>query len=161
MKIKHIWSVLCKESVIDQVDNNVSIHGVLEELSIVLTPINETGKLPEKLGIPMNYEIVSLWQRNKEVESAKGEIEYIFLDPESSELLKNTQMMEIPKASRRFRSRMKIVGMPLTKEGDYMFQVKIKEEGENTSHLVAELPLEVKINLEKLKSNLKQRINGE
>lgn len=149
MKIKHIWSVLCKESVIDQVDNNVSIHGVLEQLSIVLTPINNSGKLPEKLGIPMNYEIVSLWQRSKEIESIKGDIEYILLDPDNKELLKNTQRMEIPKTSRRFRSRMKISGLPLSKEGDYTFQITMKEEGTDAFYLVVELPLEVKINLEK------------
>ena len=150
MNIKHIWSVLCKESVIDQLDNNVSIHGVLEELSIFLAPAKETGKLPEKFGIPMSYEIVSLWQRSKEVESAKAEIEYIFIDSENKELLKNTQRMEIPKNSRRFRSRIKITGMPLTKAGDYTFQVKIKEEEADTFRLVAELPLEVKISLEKI-----------
>lgn len=149
MKIRHIWSVLCKESVIDRDDNNISIHGVLEELSISLSLVNGTGKLPEKLNIPMNYEIVSLWQKSKEVELAKAEIEYLFIDPENKELLKNTQTIEIPKTSRRFRSRMKIVGMPLSKEGDYKFQIKMKEEGTDTFHLVVELPLEVKINLEK------------
>lgn len=149
MKIKHIWSVLCKESVIDKDDNNISIHGVIEELSISLASVNEIGKLPEKLNIPMNYEIVSLWQKSKEVELAKAEIEYFFIDPEKNELLKNTQTIEIPKASRRHRSRMKIVGMPLSKAGDYKFQIKMKEEGTDTFHLVVELPLEVKINLEK------------
>jgi len=149
MNIKHIWSVLCKESVVNQDDNNISIHGVLEELSVFLSPAKETGKLPEKFSIPMNYEIVSMWQRNKEVELAKAEIEYIFVDSENKELLKSTQMIEIPKNSRRHRSRMKIVGMPLTKAGDYTFQVKIKEEGSDAFRLVAELPLEVKINLQK------------
>lgn len=149
MNIKHIWSVLCKESVISQDDNNISIHGVLEQLSVFLSPIKETGKLPEKFGIPMNYEIVSMWYRSKEVESAKAEIEYTFFDSENKELLKSTQMIEIPKSSRRFRSRMKITGMPFTKEGDYTFKVKIKEEGSDAFRLVAELPLEVKINLEK------------
>ena len=149
MKIKHIWSVLCKESVINQDDNNISIHGVLEELSIFLSPAKETGKLPEKFGIPMNYEIVSMWQKSKDVESAKAEIEYTLLDPEKNGLLKNTQMMEIPKTSRRFRSRMKIIGLPLTKTGDYIFQVKVKEERADSFRLVTELPLEVRINLEK------------
>lgn len=149
MKIKHIWSVLCRESVIDQDNNNISIHGVIEELSISLAPVNGTGKLPEKLNIPMNYEIVSLWQKSKEVDLARTEIEYLFIDSENKELLRNTQTMEIPKTSRRFRSRMKIVGMPISKEGDYKFQIKMKEEGTDTLHLVAELPLEVKITLEK------------
>lgn len=149
MKIKHIWSVLCRESVIDKDNNNISIHGVIEELSVSLAPVNGTGKLPEKLNIPMNYEIVSLWQKSKGVELARAEIEYLFIDSENKELLKNTQTMEIPKTSRRFRSRMKIVGMPISKGGDYQFQIKMKEEGTDTFHLVSELPLEVKITLEK------------
>jgi len=149
MNIKHVWSVLCKESVINQDDNNISIHGVLEELTVFLSPIKETGKLPEKFSIPMNYEIVSMWERNKEVELAKAEIEYIFVDSENKELLKSTQIIKIPKTSRRNRSRMKIAGMPLTKAGDYTFKVKIKEEGTSAFRLVAELPLEVKINLKK------------
>lgn len=149
MTIKHIWSVLCKESVINQDDNNVYIHGVLEQLSVFLSPVKETGKLPEKFGIPMNYEIISMWQRSKDVESARADIEYVFMDSENKELFESTQIMEIPKTSRRFRSRMKITGMPLTKEGDYTFKVKIKEEGSDAFRLVAELPLEVKINLQK------------
>lgn len=149
MNIKHIWSVLCKESVINKDDNNISIHGVLEQLSVFLSLIKETGKLPEKFGIPMNYEIVSMWQRSKNVESAKADIEYVFMDSENKKLLKSTQVLEIPKTSRQFRSRMKITGIPLTKEGDYTFKVKIKEEGSDVFRLVAELPLEVKINLQK------------
>lgn len=153
MKIKHIWSVLCKESVINQDDNNVSIYGVLEELSISLTPEIETGKLPEKFGIPINYEIVSLWQKSKEVKIAKGNIEYVFVDPDNKELLTSTQTIEIPHTSRRFRSRMKITGMPLTNEGDYVFRIKIKEDGTDTFRLVAELPLEVKFALESSRVN--------
>mgnify|MGYP001584406465 FL=1 len=148
MNIKHIWSVLCKESVINKDDNNVSIFGVLEQLSVFLPPAKETGKLPEKIRVPMNYEIVSMWQRSQNVESARAEIEYIFVDSEDKDLLKTTQMIEIPKTSRRHRSRMKITGMPLTKEGDYSFRVKIKEADSQAFRLVSELPLEVKIKIE-------------
>lgn len=148
MNIKHIWSVLCNESVINQDDNNISIHGVLEQLSVSLSLRKEAGKLPKKFGIPLNYEIVSMWQRNKDSQSAKAEIAYILVDSENKKLLESTLMIEIPKTSRRFRSRMKIRGIPLTKEGDYTFRVKIKEEGSDTFYLVAELPLEVKINVQ-------------
>jgi len=146
MKIKHIWSVLCKESVINQDDNNISIYGVLEQLSVSLSPTKKPRK-PEKLGVPMNYEVVSLWQKSEKTQIANAEIEYVFIDPQSKELLKNTQIIKIPKTSRRFRSRIKITGMPLTINGDYTFQIKIKEKGASSFKLVAELPLEIKINL--------------
>ena len=82
---------------------------------------------------------------------------YVFVDPEKVELLKSEQMIEIPKSSRGYRSRMKIVGMPLSVAGDYVFQVEIKEEGENAFRVVAELPLEVKMNLQKSQSKVSQK----
>lgn len=148
IKIKHIWSVLCKASVIDQDDNNISIHGVLEQLNVNLVPKDPTKKL-EKIGIPLNYEIVSLWQTNEKTQVATGEIEYILIDPKGKELLKNTQIMEIPKTSRRFRSRMKISGLPLTINGDYLFQIRLKEKGSSGFKLISELPLEVEIKFDK------------
>lgn len=148
MKIKHIWSVLCKESVINQDDNNLSIYGAIEELSVTLTPTDGQSKLPEKISIPVNYEIVSLWFKDKKDMAANGEIEYILISPEGKELFKTVQNIEMLANIRRFRSRMKISGMPITKEGDYSFKIRIKEAGEKTFHLVSELPLEVKIKLE-------------
>lgn len=150
MKIKHIWSVLCKESVINQDDNLISIHGALEELSVSLTPINaKSDKLPRKLSVPINYEIVSLWfKENKKEESTAAQVEYSLVSPEGRELIKNTRDMEIPVNIKRFRSRMKISGLPLTIEGYYFFRVKIKETGDRSFKLTAQLPLEVKIKIE-------------
>ena len=146
--IKHIWSVVCKSSVIDQDDNNISLHGVLEQLTVSLVPKDLTRN-PDKIGIPLNYEIVSMWQKKATSKTAYGIIEYILLDPKGKELLKNTQVMEIPKTSKRFRSRMKISGLPLSSSGDYTFQVSLKEKDSREFKLVSELPLEIDIKLEK------------
>jgi len=148
MKIKHLWSVLCKASVIDQDDNNISLHGILEQLTVSLVPKDPAKKF-NKIGIPLNYEIVSLWQKNEKSQVAMGEIEYIFIDPKGKELFINTQIMEIPKTSRRFRSRMKISGLPLTINGDYIFQIRLKEKDSGEFKLVSELPLEIEIKFER------------
>ena len=151
MKVKHIWSVLCKESIINQDDNLISIHGTLEELNVTLTtPINSSSnRLTDKLSLPINYEIVSFWVKENKKELAKAQIEYSLVSPEGKELFNKIQDMEIPVNIKRFRSRMKITGFPVTREGDYNFKVKIKEERADAFRLVAELPLEVKINLQK------------
>jgi len=148
MKIKHLWSVLCKASVIDQDDNNISLHGILEQLTVSLVPKDPAKKF-NKIGIPLSYEIVSLWQKNEKSQVAMGEIEYIFIDPKGKELFINTQIMEIPKTSRRFRSRMKISGLPLTINGDYIFQIRLKEKDSGEFKLVSELPLEIEIKFER------------
>ncbi|SRR5258706_11146693 len=149
MKIKHIWSVLAKESVINQDDNNLSIYGVLEELSVNLAPFDNSGKLPDKIGVPLNYEIVSMWKKEKGISLIKAEVEFTLIDPENKELLRNIQNIEIPNNLKRLRSRMKISGLPLSVSGDYTFQVKVREEENKKFNLVAKIPLEVKVNLEK------------
>jgi len=156
MKVKHIWSILCKESVVNQDDNLISIYGVLEELNVSLTTKNaRSNKLPEKVGIPINYEIVCLWFKKNTQELASAQIEYSLISPEGKELIKNTQSMEIPVNIRRFRSRMKISGLPLTINGDYFFKVKIKESGDKNFKLVSKLPLEVKIKIDSFKDDAK------
>lgn len=154
MKAQHVWSVLCQDSTLNQDDNIISLNKVLEELSISLAPAPESkgNHLPNKINLPLNYEIVSMWFKDKKEEVVTGEVEYILVSPKGEELLKTIQNIQIPANIRRFRSRMKISGMPLTQAGDYSFQVKIKEEGEKNFRSVAILPLEVKISLEKPQS---------
>ena len=148
MRIKHVWSVLCKESVINKDDNLVSLYGALEELSVTLTPKENGSRVPDKVAVPINYEIVSLWTRDVSNEITKVNVEYILVSPEGDELLKTVQEIEFSQSVRRFRSRMKIAGMPITKQGDYVFKIKVKEPDVNNFKLVAELPLEVKIKFE-------------
>lgn len=150
MKIKHIWSILCKESVINQDDNLISIHGALEELKV---KINEREKLPEVIPVNLNYEIVSYWFKEGKDELVKAEVKYKLLSPEGKELLTPpTHPIELPVKIRRFRSRMKIAGLPITKEGVYIFEIRIKEEGTKDFMLVSELPLEVKFEKATLKN---------
>lgn len=153
MKIKHIWSVLCKESVINQDDNLISIHGALEEFTINIAPVDpKTTTVPEKLNIPVNYEIVSFWVKENPKETVKIQIEYSLIDPKGKNLFSRVQDLKIPENIKRHRSRMKIMGLPITQSGDYTFAVKKKEEESKKFDLMAELPLEVKLQIEKPKN---------
>src|SRR3990167_10400115 len=97
-KIKHIWSVLCKDSVIDQTDNNIALHGVLEQLTVSVSLQDQTENV-STMGIPLDYQIVSLWQKVGKLQIvAEGEIEYILTDPKGKDLLRNTQIIKISKA---------------------------------------------------------------
>ena len=154
MKIKHIWSILCKESSINQDDNLISMSGSLEEINVTFTKNKEDSKFPEKLNIPMNYEIVSFWLKGKKEELVRAQIEYSLISPDGKELCNKTQDMEIPINIRRFRSRMKISGLPVTIIGDYTFKVKLKERNEKSFKLYADLPLEVKIQSASSKSGV-------
>lgn len=151
-KIKHVWSVLCRNSVIDRDDNNISLQSIMEQLTVNLSAKGQV-KDSDNIGIPLNYEIVSMWQKKDVSQVAKGEVEYTLLDPKGKGLIKNTRTIEIPKTLRRFRSRMKISGLPLTLSGDYTFQIRLKEEDSDKFKLVSELPLEIKIKFDMNTSN--------
>lgn len=152
MKVKHIWSVLCKESVVNQDDNLISIHGALEEFTVNIAPADsKTTTIPEKLNIPVNYEIVSFWVKENPKETTKVQIEYSFTDPKGENLFSKVQELEIPENIKRHRSRMKIMGLPVSQSGDYKFVVKKKEIESKKFELMAELPLEIKLQIEKLK----------
>jgi|SRR3989344_7002205 len=154
MKIRHIWSVLCKKSSINQDDNLISMDDVLEEINVTFTKNNDVAKYPYKLNVPMNYEIVSFWFKGKKEELAKAQIEYSLISPDGNELFNKIQDIEIPINIRRFRSRMKISGLPVTMSGDYIFRVKLKEDREKSFKLYSELPLEVKIQIASSKSGI-------
>jgi hypothetical protein len=143
-KINHIWSVLCKESIIGQDDNVISLIGVLEELTVNLTPIKGAPFPPnQNVNIPINYEIISFWAKENLNEEAKANIQISVINPDDKETILFNQELKIPENLKRFRSRFKISGMTAHKDGIYFFKVAMKEEKE--SKVVSKIPLEVKI----------------
>ena len=147
--IKHIWSILCNNSIINQEDNNLTINSVLEELTASVTvPKGEDVKKPFPL--PINYEIVSLWIREDGREEIKPQIEILLRDPEGNELHKAMPESVFPKNFLRLRTRIKVAGLPWTSNGTYIFLVQIKEPGQKLFKAVAELPLQVKLEIKEV-----------
>lgn len=142
MTIKHIWSILCKESIINQDDNVISLNGVLEQLNSTLTPINEIQK-PEKIALPLSYEIVSFWTKevDKEVNLS---IKITLVDPKGNQLEEILNNAIFPKESMRLRTRFKIQGLPVSENGIYLFKVSLRIEKNKEFKIASEIPLEVK-----------------
>jgi len=148
MIIKHIWSVLCRESIINQDDNVISLFGVLEELNTTITPNESSLSKPAKIVIPFNFEIVNYWTKDiaKEV---KMQVKTDTIDPEGKELASIVNESIFPDTMKKLRSRLKIQGITFTKTGIYTFKVSLKVNDEKEYKIVAELPLTVNIKLEK------------
>lgn len=142
--INHIWSILCRRSVIDNETNNISLYDVLEELGIEVTV---KGQAPQDLpiNIPIDYEVVSMWMKDKKEIHEKGDIDIEIVNPQGKVLKNIPQAVEIASGSQRLRSRMRIAGFGATGSGIYLFRVKMKQGKEKEYKTVAELPLEVKI----------------
>lgn len=146
MNAKHIWSIICRESIVNQDDNVMSIIGILEELNTTLTPKDPKIPRPEKITIPFNFEVVSYWVRN----SASEGILYIktaIADPDGKEISSVLSDSPFPNNVQRLRTRLKVQGLTLTKSGEYYVRVGFKTNKGDEYKLVSELPLKVTITI--------------
>jgi hypothetical protein len=58
--IKHLWSILAEKTSVDQQTNNLSILGVLEELTL-----QAPDEIKFPVTLPVRHTIVSFWQKTK------------------------------------------------------------------------------------------------
>lgn len=149
--VQHVWSVLCKQSIIDQETNSLSIIDVLEQMKIdVSVPSN--ASFPIK--VPIQYQIVSMWIKHDKNKQIRADIQISIVDPEKSIVSTHTKELLIAKQIERMRSRVKISGFEVTKSGMYEFRIGIREEKQSDFRSVAELPFYVFLN-----KNLPKSVN--
>ncbi len=144
--IKHIWSVLCQKSSVDQQSNNVSLFDVFEALEVDISPASNV-KVPDdnpEFNIPVQYQVVTLWTRT-DTKNAEGQIQITLVNPYGKEKILVNSELKFPSDKRRMRSINQIQGLPVNKSGDYHFIVELKQE--EKFQKVADLPLEVKLNI--------------
>lgn len=138
--IRHVWSVLCKEAVIAQDSNLISIRDALERFEIqVGVSRDEAGEKP-KIAIPTSFEIVSFFVRDLAKKPEKFSIQLRLIDPLGEELGSLAQELEFKASTSRLRNRIKVEGFPLTVSGIYNYEIYTDIDGEKP---VARLPLEV------------------
>ena len=140
-KLQHQWSILCKESSIDGQSNNLSLFNIVEQVGL-----NAEVFAEKKEGaIPMNLELVTLWEKQVDKSEVQAEIEVEFQDPDGKPLGKFPYTISVPR--RRHRHILKLNGLPITeKSGRYVFKIRKKEGEENRFIEVSEVPIEVNIN---------------
>lgn len=141
--MKHIWTILCQSSSVDVDTNILSLFNCIEELNLTIDKTQLIDK--EKLVIPVGFQMVSFWvikdSGRDNILEIKGEI----IDPNGKSLNKFDNKFNIKKGALRFRNRINIQGLPVTKEGRYMIRIMQKMEKNKDFEVVTELPLDVKI----------------
>ncbi|MDO8498570.1 MAG: hypothetical protein Q7S44_02185 [bacterium] len=143
--IKHIWSVLCQKSSVDQQSNNVSLFDVFEALEVGINPdTNIKASDNSEFIIPIQYQVVSLWTIT-DTGNNEGEVRITLINPDGKEKILVNSDLKFPADKRRMRSINQIQGLPVNKNGDYHFIVELKQE--EKFQKVADLPLEVKLNI--------------
>lgn len=144
--IKHIWTVVCSKSTIDKDTNNISLNDVLERLDVVVS--KNTLEKKQSVSIPINFEIVSLFQRDKMGREESFDMKIKVKDPKDNKIRKTLSAKITFQAQfLRMRSRTRIRGFNLTVSGNYIFEVSMRNNGEKTFKKVAEIPLEVHLKI--------------
>lgn len=121
-----IWTVLCSGSAIDRDSNNVSLFNVLEQVTVS----------PEAEGavVPIDYEIVMLWQRDEPDRGEEFEASLYLVTPKGEELEASPFSVDLSEVERS-RIRLQSSLFPVRGEGRYWFV--IRRQGED----VAQVPL--------------------
>ncbi len=149
--IKHIWSILSESSVVDQQTNSLSIHKVLEQLNINLSPKDqESTKDKMKSGngitIPFPFQIISLWQNTALNKVPTADVEIELFDFSNLSLQKINFKFSFEKDKPRMRTIINSPSINITGTGLYLFKIRLKESEEEGLIEIAEIPLEVRVN---------------
>jgi len=145
--IKHIWTVLCKESKLDAESNNISLMDSTEALQFSVDDPNTNYEGTKNNLVPVKFEVVSLLFRPKSGKKQTIQLEYEFVDPNGKVTGKFGNTVEFLEAHKRMRNRMKLDTFALNVSGDYWCKTYIKSGTSTKRELVAEVPLTVEITI--------------
>ena len=142
--IRHVWSVLCRSASIDEATKTLSLFVVLEELGITLLEPLPEAEVDEKRTIPMESEVVSLWERTSD-QPESGYADIRVKSPSDSFLFQGPPLKLDLSEKSRFRTRVRFGGFPFVGSGRYVVEVRQKAAGSGRSRwkTVAELPLTI------------------
>lgn len=150
--INNVWSVLCKNSVIDPESNNISIIEALEQVTATVQNIEPLKDRPNGQPIlaAVDCELVVLWERDSIGNSEEFTTMFEFRDPEERVLLNSAPHPgKFKEGTRRYRVRNQIKGLPMTKNGIYHFEVKLKNGKDEKFITVSKVPLEITLKVGK------------
>lgn len=139
-ELQHRWSILCTKSSVDVQSNNLSLFNVIEQINIK----TELFASKKAGAIPMDLELVTLWEKAVNGQEVKGDIEVELQDPDGKSLGKFPYVVSVPK--KRLRHFMRFNGLPVTdKPGRYTFKIRKREKTGEEFIEVGEVPIEVNI----------------
>lgn len=141
--IKHIWSMVARESKVDAMSNNISIIDALESLQLTADTEDKSYKPGLSIGLPLNFEIVSLFFREKKGKPAEAEEIIIVLDPKGEKLGEFTSKIMFQAEHNRMRNMIKFNMIAVSVPGTYLFQVFLKNGKSEGREQVATIPIDI------------------
>ncbi|HKZ54578.1 MAG TPA: hypothetical protein VJ123_03790 [Anaerolineales bacterium] len=135
--IRHIWSVICSQSVIDSETNNISLLNILEQITVA-------GPLPTRDSpalIPIRFELVSLWERTPTDSPERGKFKVTIASPSQASISSFEADIDLS-SHLRYRTRAKLNAFPAPEPGRYEFRVELHDHIKEEWCQVAHIPLD-------------------
>lgn len=135
---RHVWSVLCERALFEQGTQNVSLIGVIEELSL-------EGALPtERVDLPLRASFVSYWTRDTYEATERGHSRLRLISPTNEVLVEGRPLNVDLEGSTRAQTVSLFEMLPLQGEGTYQFAVDYRRQQESEWTERTRIPLEVR-----------------
>lgn len=140
--INHVWSVVCRETVVNKENNALSLMNIFEGLNI---EVKKEAPKNTQISIPVKYEIATLLRKDNLTKEEKIELKAIFLDPDSKEIAEPLVVsLTLPKDKLNYRHIIKAFGFKVITEGEYKIVIQLRQS-KKTFETVASIPLNVRI----------------
>ena len=140
--MKHVWSVLCQKSVIDNDTNLISLIDCLEEGSFT---IGMQKTKSTQVVAPINFQLVGFWLIESDKEKLL-DLKIDLIDPTNKKIGDFSGTFDIKQGFKRFRTRINVNSMPITEGGRYIFKIMYRTKTSDSFSKVSELPFDIKIN---------------
>lgn len=146
-EVQAVWGITCSLSSVDEKSNNVSLFNVIEQLNVPAKAFEQAKEEKKPMMIPHQHELIVLFRRTIPVlsttaDSIPVDLKISLIDPDGKELMENLTSFKFPNV-RRFRNRHYSLGFLITKPGDYVYRVQIKESGQDSFGSPYEVPLDI------------------
>lgn len=130
------WAILCNEATIDAKNNGMTLNGIVEELHFSGTPPSE----PSVVNIAL--QLVALWDRSEYKIPESPTARYVMIDPSGTRSIAGELKVDLQE-HRRYRTRLKVDGIPISGPGIYNILIETKEQGKEPWTESIRVPLEV------------------
>ncbi len=139
--MKNIWSIICERSSIDSQTNLLSLFNCIEEVKLEI----DKTKMPksDKLVIPVNFQLISLWVIEDYTKENTSEIKIEFIDPRGKVLNEFLNTLKAKKGEKRLRSIINIQGVQITEGGRYYYRISQKKN--KKFEVASESPLDINL----------------
>lgn len=141
----HVWSLLCRQPIVDAFTHALTIVDVLEEIQISIVRAGNASQT-DVLPVPtFDFVLVSLWIRSDGSVEEDARLRARIVAP-SGKTIGTTEQAYSLKEHQRARNLLHARGVPAPESGRYTIEVQVPMSG-GRWRTVSRLPLDVKLTI--------------